>query len=177
MNKRREFIKNAAKIGIGSQFLFNTPLELIANNRSKTSSNDKINFGVIGCKGMGWSDMSSILKNSETECIALCDVDEKVLEERSKNVKDITGKKPKIYNDYRKLLDNKDIDAVVIGTPDHWHCLNLVDALSADKHIYCEKPISNSIEEADIMLKAASKKNKCILALIFLIHCYGFFLE
>ena len=58
MNKRREFIKNAAKIGIGSQFLFNTPLELIENNRSKISSNDKINFGVIGCKGMGWSDMS-----------------------------------------------------------------------------------------------------------------------
>ena len=64
MNKRREFIKNAAKIGIGSQFIFNTPLELIANNRSKISSNDKINFGVIVCKGMGWSDMRSILKNS-----------------------------------------------------------------------------------------------------------------
>ena len=63
MNNRREFIKKAAKIGIGSQFIFNTPFELIANNRSKISSNDKINFGVIGCKGMGWSDMRSILKN------------------------------------------------------------------------------------------------------------------
>ena len=83
------------------------------------------------------------------------DSDDTVLKERSENIKDITGKKPKIYKDYRKLLDNKDIDAVVIGTPDHWHCLNFVDALSADKHIYCEKPISNSIEEADIMLKAS----------------------
>ena len=62
MNNRREFIKKAAKIGIGSQFIFTTPLELIANTRSKISSNDKINFGVIGCKGMGWNDMSSILK-------------------------------------------------------------------------------------------------------------------
>ena len=151
MNNRREFIKKAAKIGIGSQFIFTTPLELIANTRSKISSNDKINFGVIGCKGMGWNDMSSILKNSETDCIAICDIDDKVLEERSENVKDITGKKPKIYNDYRKLLENKDIDAVVIGTPDHWHCLNLVDALDANKHIYCEKPISNSIEELSLI--------------------------
>ena len=162
MDNRREFIKKAAKMGIGTQFIFNTPLELIANNRSKISLNDKINFGVIGCNGMGWSDMTSILKNSETDCIALCDVDDKVLEERSQNVKDITGKKPKIYKDYRKLLENKDIDAVVIGTPDHWHCLNLVDALHADKHIYCEKPISNSIEEADIMLKASIKAKKCV---------------
>ena len=111
---------------------------------------------------MGWSDMRSILKNSETDCLALCDVDDKVLQERTENVKDITGKKPKIYKDYRKLLDNKDIDAVVIGTPDHWHCLNLVDALSAGKHIYCEKPISNSIEEADIMLKASLESKKCV---------------
>ena len=151
MDNRRAFIKKAAKIGLGSQFFFNTPLEMIANNRSKISSNDKINFGVIGCNGMGWSDMRSILNNSETDCIALCDIDDKVLEERSENVKDITGKKPKIYKDYRKLLENKDIDAVVIGTPDHWHCLNLVDALNAGKHIYSQKPNSNSIEEADKM--------------------------
>ena len=162
MNSRRKFVQNASKIGLGSAFISGTPLELIANKRKKISVNDKINFGVIGCKGMGWSDMKSILKNSEADCIALCDVDDNVLSERSENVKEITGKKPKIYNDYRKLLENKDIDAVVIGTPDHWHCLNLVDALSADKHIYCEKPISNSIEEADIMLKASSKTNKCI---------------
>ena len=128
MFTRRNFIKGTASLGISSQFLFNTPIELIAKNRSKISINDKINFGVIGCKGMGWSNMASILKNSDTDCIALCDVDDKVLEERSANVKDITGKKPKIYKDYRKLLENKDIDAVVIGTPDHWHCLNLVDA-------------------------------------------------
>ena len=87
MDNRRGFLKNAAKIGLGSQFLLNTPLELIANNRSKISSNDKINFGVIGCKGMGWSDMRSILKNSETDCIALCDVDDKVLQERTEKCK------------------------------------------------------------------------------------------
>ena len=126
MDNRRQFIRKAAKIGIGSQFIFNMPNELIANNRSKISPNDKINFGVIGCKGMGWNDMSSILKNSETDCIALCDIDDKVLHERSQNIENITGKKPRTYKDYRKLLENNDIDAVVIGTPDHWHCLNFV---------------------------------------------------
>ena len=162
MNSRRKFVQNVSKIGLASTFISGIPLELIASKRKKISANDKINFGVIGCKGMGWSDMRSILKNGETDCIALCDVDENVLNERSKNVKDITGKNPKIYKDYRKLLENKDIDAVVIGTPDHWHCLNLVDALSADKHVYCEKPISNSIEEADIMLKASLEAKKCV---------------
>ena len=162
MNNRREFIKKMSKIGIGSQFIFSTPLDLIANNRSKISPNDKINFGVIGCNGMGWEDMKSILKNSETDCIALCDIDDTVLEERSENVEYITGKKPKLYKDYRKLLEHKDIDAVVIGTPDHWHCLNLVDSLNADKHVYCEKPISNSIKEAEIMLQTSIESKKCV---------------
>ena len=98
MNSRRKFVQNASKIGIGSTLISGIPLELIAGKRKKISANDKINFGVIGCKGMGWSDMRSILKNSETDCIALCDVDDKVLEERSENVKDITGKKPKILS-------------------------------------------------------------------------------
>ena len=104
MNSRRKFVQNVSKIGLASTFISGIPLELIASKRKKISANDKINFGVIGCKGMGWSDMRSILKNGETDCIALCDVDENVLNERSKNVKDITGKNPKIYKDYRKLL-------------------------------------------------------------------------
>lgn len=111
---------------------------------------------------MGWSDMSSILKNSEADCIALCDVDQSVLDNRSSNVEKITGKKPVLYKDYRKMLENKDIDAVVIGTPDHWHCLNLVDSLEAGKHVYCEKPISNSITEANIMLELARKHGTCV---------------
>ena len=83
MNSRRKFVQNASKIGLGSAFISGTPLELIANKRKKISVNDKINFGVIGCKGMGWSDMKSILKNSEADCIALCDVDDNVLKYNS----------------------------------------------------------------------------------------------
>ena len=112
------------------------PLEAIAKMRNNISANEKINFAVIGCKGQGWSNMRSILKNSEANCIGLCDVDKDVLDNRSNDVEKITGKKPKLYSDYRKMLENKDIDAVVIGTPDHWHCLNLVDSLEAGKHAH-----------------------------------------
>ena len=162
MSSRRNFIKNSTKIGIGSYLLSGLEFPIYSKTRKSVSANDKINFGVIGCKGMGWSDMKSILKNNEADCIALCDIDENVLNQRSIDVEKITGNKPKLYRDYRKMLENNDIDGVVIGTPDHWHCLNLIDSLDAGKHAYCEKPISNSIEEADIMLKAAKKSGKCV---------------
>ncbi len=162
IKSRRSFVKNSTKVGIGASIFSGMSLSAIASMRKYVSPNEKINFGVIGCNGMGWSDMNSTLKNSEVDCIALCDVDQNVLEKRSDDVKKITGKKPILYNDYRKLLDNKDIDAIIIGTPDHWHCLNLVDSLEAGKHVYCEKPISNSIAEANIMLDSAKKHRKCV---------------
>ena len=72
------------------------------------------------------------------------------------------GQKPTLYRDYRKLLDDKDIDAVIIGTPDHWHCLILVDALAAGKHVYVEKPLANSIAEARAMLAAARRSDRVV---------------
>ena len=109
---------------------------------------------------MGWSDLSSFLKNPEVECVALCDVDRNVLNRRTDDIVKMGRPKPKLYVDYRKMLENKDIDAVIIGTPDHWHCLILVDALEAGKHAYVEKPIGNSIAEINIMQKAVKKHGK-----------------
>ena len=71
-------------------------------------------------------------------------------------------KKPVHYSDYRKMLEDKNIDVVVIGTPDHWHCLQLTDALEAGKDIYCEKPIANSIRECDVMLDKANNSDHVI---------------
>jgi predicted dehydrogenase len=72
----------------------------------------------------------------------------------------LQGKKPDTYSDYRKLLDRKDIDVVIIGTPDHWHCLQFVDACKAGKDVYVEKPLANSIAECDVMVAAAKKYNR-----------------
>ena len=80
---RRKFIRNASAFSLGGMLTTSLPVESIAKLRKYVSPNEKINFGVIGCKGMGWSDMRSILKNSEADCIGLCDVDQRVLDSRS----------------------------------------------------------------------------------------------
>jgi predicted dehydrogenase len=158
---RRDFIRSASVLTGSGLFSF-APLEVLAGQRKRVSANEKVQLGVIGCKGMGWSDLRSHLQLSDVECIALCDVDQSVLDQRAADVEKAQGKRPQLYKDYRKMLENKDIDAVIIGTPDHWHCLALTDSLAAGKHVYCEKPLANSIEECNIMLAAAKRANKII---------------
>ncbi|MGF1584864.1 MAG: Gfo/Idh/MocA family protein [Bacteroidales bacterium] len=148
---RRNFIKKTAALGLG---LGAFPLIMKAGS---FSANDKIVVGLIGCKGMGFSNLQSILKIPNVECGALCDVDSNVLNERAADTEKLTGKKPKLYSDFRKLLEQKDIDAVIVGTPDHWHCLQMVYAAEAGKDVYCEKPLGNSIEECNVMVKAARR--------------------
>ncbi len=153
---RRKFIINSAAAGIGIT-TFPTIL-----NAGKVAANDKVVVGLIGCKGMGFNNLKAILAQPGVECGGLCDVDSNVLNERAAETEQITGKKPRLYADYRKMLDEKDIDAVIVGTPDHWHCLQMVDACDAGKDVYCEKPLGNSIEECNVMLKAAGKYNKVV---------------
>lgn len=159
---RRNFIKRgslwAAATGVSMAF----PMEMLAAMRKKVGANDKINVGLIGCKGMGFSDLTSMLKISEINVIGLCDVDETVLAQRTEDLKKAGIKKPKWYGDYREMLNNKDIDVIIVGTPDHWHCLQLTDALAAGKDVYCEKPIANSIEECNIMLQTVNTSDRMV---------------
>jgi len=90
-----------------------------------------------------------MLQVPNTRCIALYDVDDTVLARRGKEVTEGFGNKPALYKDYRALLDNQDVDPVIVGTPDHWHCLQMIDACSACKDVYVEKPMANSIEECN----------------------------
>lgn len=160
-NSRRRFLKQSSIAAAGISIAGVLPLEALAR-RKHVWANEKLNIGVIGCNGMGWSDMRSALLMPDVECIALADVDQSVLDRRAADVEKARGKKPALYKDYRKMLENKDIDAVIIGTPDHWHCLTLVDALAAGKHVYVEKPLANSIEEANIMMAAAKRYGKIV---------------
>ena len=161
-SNRRRFIKSATLGAAGAGVLGFLPLELIASTRRKISPNDKIQLGVIGCNGMGFSNLVSFLKMSEIEIVALCDVDNGVLVQRTADLMEAGFKKPTWYKDYRDLLDDKDVDVVVIGTPDHWHCLQLCDALQAGKDVYCEKPIANSIEESRIMLNLVKQGDRIV---------------
>jgi len=153
---RRKFLKQSSIAALGISLAGGMPLEALAR-RKYVSANEKLNMAVIGCNGMGWSNMRSHLLMDEVECVALADVDQRVLDRRAADVERARGKKPKLYKDYRKLLEDKDIDAVIIGTPDHWHCLAMVDALEAGKHVYVEKPLANSIQECNVMIDAAAK--------------------
>jgi len=155
---RRRFIKGSSLAAIGAGL---APTAKAASTKAIAPS-DRLRFGVIGCKGMGWSDMRSALKTEGVECAALADVDQSVLDGRAKDAEELGGKRPTLYRDYRKLLDDTDVDAVIVGTPDHWHCLILVDALAASKHVYVEKPVANSIEEARVMLSAAQRSDRVV---------------
>lgn len=155
---RRNFIKTASVLAAGSVL----PIDALAKARMNVQASDKIRVGLIGANSQGYSNLVSILKNPEVECIALCDIDQNVLEKRTGDLAKLNVAKPALYGDYRKMLENKDIDIVIVGTPDHWHCLQFVHSLEAGKHVYVEKPIGNSIAEINIMHKAAKKHGKMV---------------
>ncbi len=158
MTTRRVFLKNTALTTAGLGLA-----PVITSALAGCAPSDRINIGLIGCNGMGFSDLSEFLKNPEVECIALCDIDERVLNRRAANVEKIRGTKPaNLYKDWRQVIDNKDINLVIIGTPDHWHCLQMVAACEAGKDVYCEKPIGRTIEECNLMVKAAKKYNSVV---------------
>ena len=159
---RRRFIKKTATAAASSLLVTPWLPSIRKAHTTKVAPNDSLLFGVIGCNGMGFADTTSILKIPDTQCIAVCDVDASVRDRRANDVERLGGSRPELYEDYRQLLENPDLDFVVIGTPDHWHCLTLVDALEAGKHVYVEKPLANSIHECDVMLRAAKYHNKVV---------------
>ena len=117
------------------------------------ASQVSLRVGLIGAHGMGWANLNAILKNTNVRCTALCDVDENVLEKRTAELAE-RGINVKTFVSYQDMLEADLVDIVIIATPDHWHCLQLVDAVKAGKHVYLEKPIGNSVEECDVMVKA-----------------------
>lgn len=152
--KRRIFIKDLSVTAAA--------LPMVTHIPKYNSSLNKLQIGLIGCNGMGWSNVMSLIKNQEVDLVAICDIDSKLLNKRQQDYARTRVNKVEIYTDYRQLLLNPSIDAVVIGTPDHWHCKQMVDAVQAGKHVYVEKPIANTVEECKLMLSAAEKTKKIV---------------
>ena len=156
--RRRAFLKTAgaaaaagAAVGVPQMI----PSGVLAAPGRK-GANERINVGHIGMGGRArglWRELGGLRAKGETESIAVCDIDEKRLERASKEV----GPQADVYRDYRYILQRKDIDAVVIGTPDHWHGVQFAHAAECGKHIYCEKPACCTIEESKAMVAAAKK--------------------
>jgi len=152
---RRKFLKTSAKMAAVTGVAASLPVTLKCS-----SPNKQLVVGAIGIRNQGFANLTGFLRQPNVVCGALCDVDSRILNARAKEVEEKFGQKPILYKDYRDLLDNKDIDIVIIGAPDHWHCLMMVEALQAGKHVYVEKPLANSIEECKIMADAEKKYNQ-----------------
>lgn len=157
-NSRRAFLKSSGTVLAGTVLL---PQALQAAFR-RVAPSDRLRIGVIGANGMGWSNVSSFLKIPGVELAAICDVDSRVLDRRLGDVAKLNLPTPVTMADYRRMLDMKDLDAVIIGTPDHWHCLQMVHACQAGKDVYVEKPVGNSIAECRIMEAAAKKHQRVV---------------
>lgn len=162
MSSRRRFIQNSILMGAGLTMPSILTAADFGRYTRKVKPSDQLNYGLIGANGMGWSNMNAHLKLPEVNCVAIADVDQSVLDRRSEDVFKLRGTRPKLYKDYRKLLEDPDIDIVIIGTPDHWHCLIMCDAVSAGKNVYVEKPIANTIEECQLMVKAQERYGKVV---------------
>ncbi|MHB8523762.1 MAG: Gfo/Idh/MocA family protein [Limisphaerales bacterium] len=159
---RRTFLQTTTTLALG------TPLILPSSVwAAETSPNERITMGSIGVGTQGRGLLDGFLRHRETQMVAVSDVDTPRREHSKKTIEDYystvgqTGYKGcTAYPDFQDLLARKDIDAVVVATPDHWHALVAVAATNAGKDIYCEKPLSLTIHEARAMVNAARKNDR-----------------
>jgi len=147
---RRNFITTAAA-SIGAM-AFGSVIP-----HSVLGANDRINFGIIGLGSNGSSHLKSLVNRSKEDNISVVAVSEVYRKRLTQGMNICKGDG---YIDYRKMLDRKDIDAVIISTPDHWHSKMSIDALDAGKHVYCEKPMTLTVEQAIEVRNAARKQKK-----------------
>lgn len=162
---RREFLrKSAATIAAAASGALPTIISPRAFGSAKSAPpSDRVRLGFIGVGNRGGQNVDTFLKMLDrVDIVALCDVDSSHLDENRKRVESRTNKKCAGYSDYRKLLGNKDIDAVVVTTPDHWHALITIDACHAGKDVYCEKPLTLTIAEGRAMVNAARATERIV---------------
>src|SRR5438552_13048428 len=120
--------------------------------------------GLIGCGWYGKSDLLRLIQVAPVEVVSLCDVDKRMLSAAAQMVatRQKSKKKPRTYGDYREMLKEKDLDIVLVGTPDHWHALSMIAAVEAGADVYVQKPISVDIVEGQAMLAAARKHKRVV---------------
>ena len=122
----------------------------------------KFRVGLIGAGWYGRSDLCRLIQVRDVDVVAICDVDNRHLQEAGRLISDrqVSKKVPKLYNDYREMLANHKFDLVLIGTPDHWHARQAIDAIRSGAHLYLQKPISVDVLEGDAICRAARKYNR-----------------
>jgi predicted dehydrogenase len=155
---RRTFLKEAAVAGLGA----GTALGATPSARAEVSAGEKIICAVIGVRGRGRAFYGPLAGRKDTAVAALCDVNANVLGPAVDAVTKAQGQAPKAVADFRRVLDDKSIDAVVIATPHHWHGPIAIRALQAGKHVYLEKPASHVYREGPLLVQAARKYKRVV---------------
>ncbi len=149
---RREFMKTSSASAMG----------LAVASAFGKSPAETINIAVAGIRNRGRAHYRNFLRLPNVRVTALCDIDERLFPKAVSEVKEMSGQTPQTVVDYRELLDNKEIDAIAIATPDHWHALQTIWACQAGKDVYVEKPLAYTIQEGRKMVEAARKYNRIV---------------
>src|SRR6202047_1660187 len=145
---RRTFAKSAALASAGAALATSKVL----------GANDRVRLGFIGLGNRGDQVLDAFLEHKDCEVLAICDIYQPYLDFAAKKI----GTNPRQFRDYRQMLERKDIDAVVICTPDHWHALQMIHACQAGKDVYVEKPLSLCVAEGRRMVDAARKHDRVV---------------
>lgn len=149
---RRSFLKGAVAAPLVVQ-------ASVLGRGAHAAPNDRVTIGCIGVGGRGSSNLRAFMHEKRAQVAAVCDVDRN----HRQNAQELAGLADRdAYNDYRELLARDDIDAVSIGTPDHWHALNVVDAANAGKDLFCEKPLSLTMSEGRHMVEAVERNERVL---------------
>jgi predicted dehydrogenase len=143
--ERRTFLLGAGLVSMGAR-----------------AANDTVGIGVIGLGGRGRDHLKYYSKLPDARVVAICDVNQAQTERAAQIAEKLQGSKPQIYQDLRKLFEDKDVEAVSIATPNHWHALATIWACQAGKDVYCEKPACYNLFEGRAMVAAARKNNRMV---------------
>ena len=160
---RRDFLKTSVTGVAGTGLLASAAAPASAQSQDRVAgANRRIRVGLIGCGGMGTTDLRDFLKLG-AQAVALCDVDdEQTAKAKAAVAKDFNQTPELVTRDFRQVLDRKDIDAVIVGTPDHWHALPTIMACESGKDVYVEKPLSLTIGEGRVMVDVARRTNRVV---------------
>ncbi len=152
---RRDFLKATAAGVMATTF---------ANYKANAADGKSLRVGLLGAGWYGKCDLFRLIQVSPVNVVSVCDVDKKMLSDAAEMIatRQASKKLPRTYSDYREMLKEKDLDIVLVGTPDHWHALNMIAAVEAGADVYCQKPISLDIAEGQAMLAAARRTKKVV---------------
>jgi predicted dehydrogenase len=159
---RRGFMEKSVVAAAAAPLMIGALKPRYASGQTGVGPNDRIRVALIGSGGMGRGDLATFFLNAEVDCAVICDVDDAMIAKGVSEAERRREKAPETVKDFRRVLDRKDVDAVIVATPDHWHALPTVLACQAGKDVYVEKPLATSIAEGRAMLEAARKHNRVV---------------